>query len=118
MALTTEQIANLLFKKVITGKGSTNDARQFFSEPFNGRSAVFTSQIWSQTDLIPNTAPVLANEGISGVVQYFQNLTLTAVAGTTNSFQHANLVNAIPFNFGDGVSYNYALKDSTGATIA
>jgi hypothetical protein len=117
MALTSAQISNLLFKKIIAGKSSTSDARQFFEEPFDGRSIVFPSQIWVQIDQIPNTAPVLADTQTVGVVQYFQNLTLTAVPGTTGSFHHSNLVNAIPFNFGDGVSYNYSIKDFTGAAI-
>jgi len=40
------------------------------------------------------------------------------VAGTTNSFTGALLQDAIPFNWGDGTSYNYTVKDNTTSTIA
>lgn len=116
MALTVTNIANLLFKSS-QGKSSTVDTRQFFEEPRDGRQAVFTSQIWSESGDIPNTAPVLAPDAISGVVQYKEDLALTAVPGTTNAFSSDDLIDAIPFNFGDGTSYNYALKDSLGSSI-
>ena len=112
MALTTAQQAALLFKKLL-GKGSTDPTFEFFSEPKNARPAVFDSQVWNQTSLIPTTAPGAS----SGVLQKFTNDPLTAVPGTSNAFSSANLVDCIPFNFGDG-SYNYTLKDSTSAVIA
>ena len=114
MALSNSEISGILFKK-LQGVGSTAENREFFEEPFPGRSFVTKAQIWRESDLIPDAAPSLADTAISGVVQYFEDKTLTAVAGTTVSFQHADLVDAIPFNFGDGTSYNYAIKDS-GAT--
>lgn len=116
MALTTAQQASELDKKA-QGKSSTNTTRDFFEEPYNGRAAVFANQIWTESTLIPSTAPSLAADAISGVVQYKVDLVLAAVAGTTNSFYHASLVDCIPFNFGDG-TYNYTLKDSTSAAIA
>jgi len=115
MALTTSQTGNLLFKKFF-GKGSTNDTRQFFEEPFEGRPSVYLDQVWLQVDDIATTAPVLSHNQISGVVQYKQDLVLTAVPGTTNSFQSNELKDAIPFYFGDG-SYNYSVKSSTSAAI-
>jgi hypothetical protein len=113
MALTATQQALLLFKKLM-GKGSTNLTFDFFNEPKNGRPAVYKDQFWSQSDLIPTTAP----GATAGVVQKFTDQALTAVAGTTNAFSHANLIDAIPFNFGDGTSYNYTVKDSLGNPIA
>lgn len=115
MALTTSQTGNLLFKKFF-GKGSTNDSRQFFEEPFEGRPSVYLDQIWLQVDKIPTTAPVLSHNQILGVLQYKQDLILTAVPGTTNSFQSNQLKDAIPFYFGDG-SYNYSVKSNTNAAI-
>jgi hypothetical protein len=115
MALTTAEIASLLFKKSV-GKGSTNVNRDFFEEPYNGRPIVFPSQIWQDVSLIPNTAPGGTNGQTTGVVRRWIALSLTPVSGVTNSFYHADLVNCIPFNFGDG-SYNYTLTDSTGAAI-
>ncbi len=115
MALSITQIANILFKK-LQGMGSTNDSRQFFEEPYVGRAAVHSSQIWSQSGSIAVPAPSLAPDADDGIVQYKEDLLLAAVAGTTNSFYHADLVDAIPFNFGDG-TYNYEVKDSTSAAI-
>jgi hypothetical protein len=115
MSLTVQSIANALFKK-LQGKGSTNDARQFFEEPRDGRGAVFLSQVVAQSDLIPTTAPGGADQVVTGVVKRWVDLVLTAVPGVSNSFYSDNLKSCIPFNFGDG-SYNYTLKDSTGATI-
>ena len=116
MALSLTNIANYLFKKA-QGKGSTNDSRQFFEEPRDGLPSVFPSQVWNQMDDVPSTAPALADQAISGVVQYWDKLVLTSVPGVSNSFYSNDLMDAIPFNFGDG-SYNYKLFDSTNAPIA
>lgn len=115
MALTDSQKTSALDKKSL-GKSSTDTTRDFFEEPYNGRAAVLPSQVWLEAEDIPTTAPVLAPDAISGVVQYKEDLALTAVPGTTDAFYHADLVDAIPFNFGDG-SYNYVLKDSGASNI-
>jgi hypothetical protein len=116
MALTTEQKASFLFKQA-QGVAETSVTRDFFEEPRKGPTLVLNDQIWAQSGSIPTTAPVLADGQTSGVVQRFIDRTMTAVAGVSNSFYLADLVDAIPFNFGDG-SYNYALKDSSGNTIS
>lgn len=115
MAITASQIANILFKKLL-GKGSTNDGRQFFEEPYSGRATVLLNQIWADSDKIPTTAPSLSADQILGVVQRKVSVTLTTVAGTSNSFYSAQLVDAIPFNYGDG-SYNYTVVDAFGNSI-
>jgi hypothetical protein len=116
MAIAPDTLANILFKKS-SGKGSTDDAREFFEEPYNGRIAVFKDQVWTESDLIPATAPVLAPDAISGVVQYKEDVVLTAVPGAPGAFQSNDLKDVIPFNF-DGVgSYNYTVKDNLGANI-
>jgi hypothetical protein len=118
MALTTAQQALLLFKKWL-GLGQTTASREFFEETLHpGRVAVYTNQIWTQADSIPNTAPILTNGQTSGVVQYWQNAPLGAVLGTTNAFTSSLLRDAIPFNYGDGTSYNYVISSSAGAGIA
>jgi microcystin-dependent protein len=113
MALTSTQQALLLFKKLMY-KGSANPAFDFFEEPKNARQAVLADQVWQQSADIPSTAP-----GASvGVVDKFSDLVLTALAGTSNrAYYHASLIDAIPFNFGDGTSYNYTVKDSLGTVI-
>ena len=116
MALTSAQIASLLFKQSV-GKSSTNTNREFFEEPRDGRQIVFPTQVWQEAGDIPSTAPTLAHLGESGVVRYYEDLSLTAVAGVPNSFFADELVDAIPFNFGDG-SYNYTLKSNTDVAIA
>lgn len=116
MALSSSQIASRLFKKSV-GAGETLVSRQFFEEPKLGKDLVFTSQIWSQSDLIPTTAPVLSPGASAGVVQYFQKELLSHVSGSTNlSYYSSNLVDSIPFNFGDG-TYNYTLYKNDGTTI-
>jgi len=116
MALSSSQIASRLFKKSV-GAGETLVSRQFFEEPKLGKDLVFTNQIWSQSDLIPNTAPVLSPGASAGVVQYFQEETLSHATGSTNlSYFSSNLIDSIPFNFGDG-TYNYTLYKNDGTTV-
>ena len=110
MALTTDQRSSNLFKKLM-GVAETDTSRAFFEEPFK-----YESPEWTEKDLIPTTAPVLANNATLGVVQYFEDMPMTAVPGTTDAFYLEELKNAIPFNFGDG-SYNYTLKNNSGSQI-
>lgn len=117
MALTPEQKSSRLFKKSL-GAGETLLARDFFEEPRLGKDAIFTDQIWAESDKIPTTAPTLPNEGTSGVVQYFEKLQLTHVPGSLNlAYYSEDLKDTIPFNFSDG-SYNYALFRDDDTTIA
>lgn len=115
MALTVTSIANALFKK-LQGVSSTSDSKQFFEESRAARQSVFLSQVLAQSDLIPTTAPTLADQATSGVVKFYSGLQLTPVAGVSNAFYSDSLKGCIPFNFGDG-SYNYALKDGSGNAI-
>jgi hypothetical protein len=117
MALSVTQIATRLYKKLF-GKAETSPARDFFEEPFNAPTSILTSQIWAQSDQIPLTASAFSASGhIIGVVQFISGATLTAVAGTSNSFQSNELRNAIPFNFGPSGSYNYALAGNNNVSI-
>lgn len=117
MPVTTAQQASRLFKKLF-GLAETTTVRQFFEESFKGRTATWPSSVIGQESDIPTTAPAgMINDQTIGVVKRKIDLVLTAVPGTTNSFYHADLIDAIPFNFGDG-SYNYALKDSTNTSIS
>ena len=108
--LNTDQIASRLFKKLFSVAETTTD-REFFEEPFISRSAVLPSQIWTDGELIPQTAPTLLDGETLGVVKRYVDVSMTPVAGTTNAFQHDSLKDSIPFNFGDG-SYNYVVKDN------
>jgi len=110
MALTTNQRASNLFKKLM-GVGETDINRAFFEEPYGYRPLE-----WVQKDLIPTTAPILNDGETLGIVQYFENKTMISVPGTTDAFYLADLVDSIPFNFGDG-SYNYTLRDNSNNQI-
>lgn len=117
MALTAAQQSSRLFKKSF-GAGETLTTRDFFEEPKLGNEIVLSEQIWSQSSLIPSTAPTLAPGASSGVVQYFEKETLTHIAGATNkSYFSSNLIDSISFNYGDGTSYNYELYKNDGTTV-
>lgn len=117
MSLNTVTISKILFKKLY-GKSSTSDAREFFEEPFNGKTPIFLDQIWTQSNLIPNSVPpsLINHDDIDGVVQYKKDVVLVPVTGTTNAFYSSELIDAIPFNTGDG-SYNYTVKSNTNQII-
>ena len=116
MPLTSTQEASRLFKKSF-GLAETTTNRQFFEETMKGRSATWPSSVIGQESSIPTTAPSGMTDGQTvGVVKRRIALSLTAVPGTTNAFYDPDMVNIIPFNFGDG-SYNYVLNDSTGDSI-
>jgi hypothetical protein len=115
MSLDTTQISTTLFKKSV-GKGTTSVAREFFEEPQNGRMVVLPDQVWREASLIPLTAPVLLDGTTLGVVRYHEKLALIPVPGLDNSFTAPEMIDAIPFNFGDG-SYNYAVFDQNDVSI-
>ena len=117
MALTAAQQASRLFKKLM-GVAETSTLREFFQEPHAGKQMVLPSQIWTEAQRIPGTSPNLEDGETDeqGIVQYFENKVLQPVPGTNNSFFHEDLVDAIPFNFGDG-TYNYQVFNSSQGTI-
>lgn len=115
MALSSTQQASRLFKKSF-GNGETLVSRDFFEEPKIGREIVYPTQIWTEGDLIPSTAPLLSSGATSGVVQYFEKETLSHVSGSTGkAFWSSNLMDSISFNFGDG-TYNFELYKNNGTT--
>lgn len=118
MALTDQQKTSKLFKKNL-GVSETSTARDFFEEPDLSPNAVFIQDIWSESDLIPSTAPSLPDLGESGVVRYYEELTLVGVPGAPNAYRSPNgeLQDTIPFNYSDG-SYNYTLRTQSDANIA
>ena len=117
MALTDSQKTSFVFKKAVSQVSETSTSRDFFEEPYSGRDIVLPSQVWNQASSIPNAAPTLSDGQSSGVVTRYIDKSMSAVAGASNAFYLAELVDAIPFNYGDGTSYLYGLKTSTGSTI-
>ena len=117
MALTSAQEASRLFKKSL-GAGETLTTRDFFEEPKLGRTNILPTQIWSEGDSIPTTAPTLSDGETSGVVKYYSNLVLNHVSGSGGkSFYHDSLKDCIPFNYGDG-TYNYSIHTNGNVQIA
>jgi len=117
MALTDSQKTSFVFKKAVSQVSETSTTRDFFEEPYSGRDIVLPSQVWNQASSIPNAAPTLSDGQSSGVVTRYIDKSMSAVAGASKAFYLAELVDAIPFNYGDGTSYLYGLKTSTGSTI-
>jgi len=115
MALTDAQKTSKLFK-LSQGVSETSTARNFFEEPYGSNYPILSTKVWQQADLIPSTAPGGTDGQTTGVVTRYIDKILTVVAGAANAWHHADLEDTIPFNFGDG-SYNYVIKDSTGASI-
>jgi hypothetical protein len=113
MPLTSDK-ADYNFKQSL-GIATTRTDIEFYSEPIKSSPPVFPNRIWAEQILIPSTAPVLPDLGVSGVVQYFSKLTLLAQPGG-KAFYHPNLINAIPFNYDPAGSYNYSVFKSDGTT--
>jgi hypothetical protein len=113
MALSANQIADILFKKVAASVSTSSVSKNYFEEGISSRLAVFASQIWAEEDRIPETAPLTSDD----VVQKIDDLVLDMVPGSQNaSYSHVDLKDVIPYNYGDG-SYNYVLKNSQGTRI-
>lgn len=117
MAISDSDLIKLLFKR-LQSVSSTDPARQFFEEPYSARTPILSSDVWNQSDSIPVTASpsLVVDNDIDGVVQYKVDVVLTQVPGTNNAFYSTELVDAIPFNFGDG-SYNYIIKNNLNQII-
>lgn len=116
MAITAAQQADALFKASL-GVANPKPSGQFFEQPVKASPFILPSYIWKDENLIPLTAPVLSDQEIFGVVKKFVDLQLILVSGSTQSYTSPDLHDVIPFNFGDGTSYNYTIKDSTGTAI-
>jgi hypothetical protein len=110
MELLTQQEAIFLLFKLSQGVIESNTDKEYFEEsPLDDR-------IWTERSLIPTTAPTLDPDETLGVVQRKVDVALVQVPGNNKAFYHADLIDAIPFNYGDG-SYNWVVKDSLGNVI-
>jgi hypothetical protein len=110
----SNQQAEKAYKK-LQGLALTGSGRYTFNEPFYAPIAINPQQIWLEQGLIPQTAPTLVNNAVSGVVQRIIGLSLTPVDGTSNSFYSNTLKDAIPSSFGTG--YTITLTDNNNTTI-
>jgi len=113
MAITQSALVDVLFKKFIASKSTTDTTYQYFNEAYNSRLNTFSTDIWTLSDLIPNTAAP-----VSGVVEQVL-ATMTYVVGSNGAFYDATgkLRDIIPFNYGDGTSYEYQIFQNNGTTV-
>jgi len=95
---TDTQKTDILFKKSV-GKVATDTAKKFFEEVNKTYNIIYSNTIWAESDLIPPTAPVLADGAVLGVVQYFEERVMSVVPGAPNSFFLSDLQDAIPFDY-------------------
>lgn len=137
MALTNDHKASRLFKALM-GVSETRLARDFFEEPIRTAASVLPSQVWKYGDRIPTGSEETGGETainairelahgaewtyrfdestVRSIVKRWKNWDLQQIdGGTNNAFQALDgdgkpIRNIIPFNFGDGISYNYALS--------
>lgn len=104
MALTASSQASRLFKKSF-GYGETAVQYEWFEEPYSGSEIVLSNQIWSESDLIPSVAPILASGASSGVVQYFEKMPMIPVDGlysSGKSFYLPELKNSLSYTVQNG----------------
>jgi hypothetical protein len=112
MAFTQSSLVDIIFKKFVTSRGTVDNSKQYFEEPYSSRNTILPTDLWLQSDQIPNIA---AN--VPGIVQQV-TLTMSYVAGTKGAFYNSNLVDIIPFNFGTASSYTYQVTRNNGTPIA
>lgn len=147
MALSTDNKSSRLFKAQM-GVSETKTTRDFFEEPVLTFSPILPNRVWKYGDWIPTgstndlagpnailaiqalvtdqeTFNAQVDEGTAiPLVKRWIRRQFTAIdAGTNNAFklldtENNPLQNIIPFNFGDGTSYNYNLYKSDGSVIA
>ena len=110
MAFTQSSLVDIIFKKFVTSQGTVDNSKQYFEEPYSSRNTILPTDLWLQSDQIPNIA---AN--VPGIVQQV-TLTMSYVAGTKGAFYNSNLVDIIPFNFGTASSYTYQVFRNDGTT--
>ena len=103
MALTASSQASRLFKKSL-GRAETTPSIEWYSELYKGSEIVLSSQIWSESGLIPSTAPILASGASAGVIQYFDKMPMLAVSGAAAglAFRLDLLKNSLSYVVGDG----------------
>ena len=88
----TEEKANLLLKKYFNKSSTFNTTPYFQENPiYNARSSIFNTQIWSQSGLIPTTAPDGGTTTTSGTDDNGDTLDGSSV-GKTISVGSVNLL--------------------------
>ena len=142
-SLSNDEKTTILFKKLM-GKPNTQHTKEFFQEPGLSLKAVVASQqLWIDsfpdtpegfpTDTAQNAGSYVSNldyNNLSGSesekeeqeknknIKKFVRLQLQPVTGANGlAYKHDDLKDAIPFNFGDGSSYDHVLYAADGKQI-
>jgi len=124
VALTINQIADILFKKVSAGNTTTNNSKQYFEEGITAKQSVFNKDIWIESHKIPSVNPLISTSTgdaatyiVNGepIIEKISLLQLQNIAGS-QSFTHPRLKNIIPFNFDSGGTYNYVLRTNVAVS--
>jgi hypothetical protein len=147
MAISTNEIAQRLFKKLL-GKGDTSTNRAFYEEAYNGPLQVFSNNIWTDTSKIPtvflptfrtlsgSTVQNLINDsyvypdGTTGLTQsnavvQVKTYTLTkdngsnaAPVGDTQGFAFVNPSATDIIPFTYGNPYSYYITYNSGSVLS
>jgi hypothetical protein len=147
MAISTNEIAQRLFKKLL-GKGDTSTNRAFYEEAYNGPLQVFSNNVWMDTSKIPtvflptfrtlsgSTVQNLINDsyvypdGTTGLTQstavvQIKTYTLTkdngsnaAPVGDTQGFAFVNPSATDIIPFTYGNPYSYYITYNSGSVLS
>lgn len=123
MALNSTQKADLLFKK-LAGKTTSNINKDYFEELVNSKKYVFSQDILTQSNLIPETNPLpnpvdgdIYFGGGVPILAAIVDLVLEPIPNSTAFYDPTGvLTQVVPFNYGNG-SYAYKLHKSNGDNI-
>lgn len=112
------------FKNAVKQKPNTNANLSWYEEAGDLSKRISIASLWIDSDRIPLEAPTDLVDSIYyvklgnisfPVLQRFNNVELTKVAGTPASFYSEHLIDSIDPSFGTG--YGITLTDSTGEKI-
>src|SRR5437899_3120595 len=104
MALTSTSKSDLLFKKIIAGKATSNIIKDYFEELVNSDKYVLSKRIWNQDTLIPTTNPLLSGSSSDGdtyqfagddIVEIIKDLVLEPIPNSTTFYDPTNRLNKI-----------------------
>ncbi len=116
---------SVIFKKVFAGKASADNSRAYYEELTyaDAKLGVFSTDVWSEAGSIPNSgigsgtgSTAAGSSYSSGVVTYYSASGFGHINGTTAGYS-SSVQDWIPFNFGDGTTYDYKLTKNDGTVI-
>ena len=113
MAISTNEIAQRLFKKLL-GKGDTSTNRAFYEEAYNGSLQVFSNNIWTDTSKIPTVFLPTFRTLSGSTVQNLINDSYVYPDGTTGLTQSNAVVQVKTYELTKDNGSNATTPDSQG----